>query len=86
MLSNQRDHGQKGGREGGRAGHLIYPSFLTYPLANDAPTSGKSTYTTSPSALAAKPVMPTVATSPSSFTHSWEVAYRVVARVRVRVS
>lgn len=68
------------------ASHLIFCHFLTYPLANDAPTSGKSTYTTSPNALAAKPVMPTVATSPSSFTHSCEVAYRVVARVRVKVS
>ena len=86
MLSNKREHGQKGGREGGLVISSILHSLLTYPLANDAPTSGKSTYTTSPSALAAKPVMPTVATSPSSFTHSWEVAYRVVARVRVRVS
>ena len=42
---------------------------------NSVPTSGTSTYTTSPSSDCAKSVTPMVASSPSTFTHSWLLAY-----------
>ncbi len=44
-------------------------------LSNFAPTLGKSTKTRSPSFSCAKGVIPTVATSPSSRSHSWSLVY-----------
>jgi hypothetical protein len=53
--------------------HDFAGGVMAHPCLNLLPTSGSPTYTTSPSALAAKVVMPTVATFASTLTHSWSL-------------
>lgn len=53
------------------------PPPRTHPFLTVAPTSGSDTYTTSPSWLCAKSVMPHVATLPSTRAYSWSLVKKV---------